>query len=149
MSEHVILVRSDARAGLDAFSNEFARVGQYKVAYLAFKAQMGKKDQEAAAKRAQVRAQAAANTANEARSNAQSGSSPPVQQRSGDYDYMSQAQRITGIAVSTWSARCRSGGDAVVSKRDGEQSVCFYRNGGSTRCESIGIETAMRRAYAD
>lgn len=66
-------------------------------------------------------------------------------QRSGDYENLIVSR--TAFA-NAYSARCRSGGFGSVIKQDGERSVCFRLEGGSSRCEVIDVEAAMRKACA-
>ena len=137
----VRFVRTGQASAVNEFNRELSKIGQYEAADIA---QTRKLEQETAANAQKLRDQAAANAANEARNKTQSAA---TQQRSGDYEFISQAPRNGEIA--TWVARCRSGGDAVVTKRDSASSVCFWRNNNAARCESIGVEAAVRKACAE
>ena len=126
----VRLLRTSQSLASSEFNREFAKIGQSKAAYLAEKRNEQRK--------------AAADSQQQAAQNAAS------QQRSGDYENLYQVPRSSGISGTTWTASCKGGGDVVVTKRDENSLLCFWRNGqNNTRCEFVSVDSAARKACAD
>ena len=117
---HVRLVRAGHPTGLEIFNRELINAGQHEAVSLAEKREWD-------------------------RVTARNTSKP---QDGAPYTNLFQNSRYSGDVQSIWQATCQDGSRATVSKRDNQSSVFFYRQGGSTRCESISIEATVRKACA-